>query len=68
MSLLFDKDNVWVKKDNSEFDVTMGSYDGAELCELVDLYLLDLLTKEFGNQKENEWNKDRMKHCKMKKK
>ena len=26
----------------------MGSYDGAELCELVDLYLLDLLTKEFG--------------------
>ena len=49
-SLLFDKDNVWVKKDNPEFDVTMGSYDGAELCELVGLYLLDLLTKEFGKQ------------------
>ena len=29
-SLLFDKDNVWVKKDNPEFNVTMGSYDGAE--------------------------------------
>ena len=29
-SLLFDKDNVWVKKDNPEFDVTMGSYDGAK--------------------------------------
>ena len=38
-SLLFDKDNVWVKKDNPKFDVTMGSYDGAELCELVGLYL-----------------------------
>ena len=25
----------------------MGSYDGAELCELVDLYLLDLPTEEF---------------------
>ena len=49
-SLLFDKDNVWVKKDNPEFDVTMGSYDGAELCELVVLYLLDLLTKGFGKQ------------------
>ena len=49
-SLLFDKNNVWVKKDNPEFDVTMGSYDGAELCELVGLYLLDLLTKEFGKQ------------------
>ena len=49
-SLPFDKDNVWVKKDNSEFDVTMGSYDGAELCELVGSYLLDLITKEFGKQ------------------
>ena len=30
-SLLFDKDNVWVKKDNPESDVTMANYDGAEL-------------------------------------
>ena len=47
-SLLFDKTSVWVKKDNSDFDVTLGNYDGAELCELVGLYLLDLLTNEFG--------------------
>ena len=32
-SLLFDKDSVWVKKNNPNFDVTIGSYDGAELCE-----------------------------------
>ena len=37
-SLLFDKTNVWVKKDNTDFDVTMGSYDGADVCELVGLY------------------------------
>ena len=49
-SLLFDRDNVWVKKDNTEFDVTMGSYDGTELCELVGLYLLDLLAKEFDKK------------------
>ena len=49
-SLVFDKDNVQVNKDNPEFDVTMGSHDSAELCELVGLYLLDLLTKEFGKQ------------------
>ena len=36
-SLLFDKFNVWVKKDNPQFDVTMVSYDGQKLCELVDL-------------------------------
>ena len=48
-SLPFDKDNVWVKKDNPKFDVDM-SYDGKELYELVSLYLLDLFTKEFGKQ------------------
>ena len=57
-SLLFDKDNVWVTKDNCEFDVTMGSYDGAELCELVGLYLLDLLTKEIGKQKIGLYRED----------
>ena len=44
-SLLFDRTSVWVKKgNNSLFDVTMGSYDGAELCELVGLYLLNQLS------------------------
>ena len=47
-SSLFDKDSLWVKRDNQEFDVTMGIYNSAELCELVSLHLLDLLTKESG--------------------
>ena len=47
-SLLFDKDIVWVKKENSDFDVTIGSYDGAELCELTGLYILSNLGNEFG--------------------
>ena len=41
-SLLFDKTSVWVKKDNPDFDVTVGTCDGAEMCELVGLYLLNL--------------------------
>ena len=28
----------------SDFDVTMGSFDGAETCELVGLFLLSQLT------------------------
>ena len=28
-SSLFDENNVWLKKENSNFDVTMGNYDGA---------------------------------------
>ena len=44
-SLLFSGNVEWTKKNTSNdlFDVTMGSFDGAELCELVGLYLLDKL-------------------------
>ena len=48
--LLFSKHEIWVKKGNPSFDVTMGSFDGAEKCEIVGLYLLgklsNLLSKE----------------------
>ena len=48
-SLLFSKDGTWVKKGGNElFDVTMGSFGGAELCELVGLYFLDKLSKLLG--------------------
>ena len=43
-SLLFDGSKTWVKKDSdSGFDVTMGSYDGAEVCQLVGVFLLNKL-------------------------
>ena len=31
------------------FDVAMGSYDGAEVCELVGLYILHKFTTAFPN-------------------
>ena len=46
-SLLFTNNEIWVKKDNPKFEVTMGSFDGAEVCELVGLYLLNILKTEF---------------------
>ena len=50
-SLLFDRNTAWMKKDgDGTFDITMGSYDGAETCELVGLYILDILGKKFGKQ------------------
>ena len=39
---LFKDGTPWAKK-SSDFDVTMGSFDGAEVCELVGLYLLSQL-------------------------
>ena len=36
----------WIKK-NGLFDVTMGAPDGAEICELVGLFLLDKVRTDF---------------------
>ena len=45
-SLLFNKGQPWEKRNStSNFDVTMGSYDGAETCELVGCYLLSQLNQ-----------------------
>ena len=41
-SLLYNDQTAWCKK-NSNFDVTMGSFDGVETCELVGLYMLSQL-------------------------
>ena len=42
---------AWIKKgDDTLFDVTMGSFDGAEICELVGLYLLDKLSSLIGRK------------------
>ena len=47
-SLLFDKDKPWIKREgNSLFDVTMGSYDRAEVCELVGIYVLNTLANKY---------------------
>ena len=49
-SLLFDDSGAWVKKDgNPLFDVTMDSFDGAEVCELVKLYLLNKIKSLLGS-------------------
>ena len=42
-SLLYNKNDPWVKKSNSKFDVAQGAYDSAETCEIVGLYLLSKL-------------------------
>ena len=49
-SLLFHDGLPWVKRDSSNaFDVTMGSFDGEEICKLVGLFILLKLKDTFGN-------------------
>ena len=47
-SLLFDGCHTWIKKQGGLFDVSMGAYDGAEVCELVGTYMLNLLSKKYN--------------------
>ena len=43
-TLLFSDGEAWVKKDDEgDFNVPIGCYDGAEMCELVGTYLLHQL-------------------------
>ena len=44
-SLLFVNGRPWIKKTKGMFDVTMGSFDGAEVCELVGAFLLHHLSQ-----------------------
>ena len=46
--VLFGKNSTWIKNNGSLFDVTMGSFDGAELCKLVGLFLLSGLASIIG--------------------
>ena len=51
-SLLFNQGTEWIKKNATEdlFDVTMGSFDGAEICELVGLFMLSKLEVLLGQE------------------
>ena len=46
-SLLFHSDQPWIERDSDTFDVTIGAYDGAEIGELVGIFMLSLLSKKF---------------------
>ena len=43
-SFLYVDGKPWVKKGDENFDVGMGSFDGAQVCELVGLYMLSQMT------------------------
>ena len=47
-SLQFNNTDIWIKRNGDpDFDVTMGRFDGAELCELPGLYFLHILDEKY---------------------
>ena len=50
-SLLYHLNTPWAKRNTTDmFDVTMGSYDGAETCELIGVYMLSLISAKFKDR------------------
>ena len=50
-SLLYHQNSPWTKKNSdSPFDITMGSYDGTETCELIGVYMLSLIAPKFKDE------------------
>ena len=49
-SLLYHQNSPWTKNTSNMFDVTMGSYDGAETCEMIGAYMLSLIASTFKDQ------------------
>ena len=39
---------TWIKNDSGLFDVTMGAYDGVEVCELVGSFLRYSLSLKYN--------------------
>ena len=51
-SLLFDNGNIQIKKNrDTDFEVTIKSFNGAELCKLLGLHFLHLLGEKYGKHR-----------------
>ena len=47
-SLLFCNEKSWMKREGNLFDVTMGAYDGAEVSELVGIFMLNKISEKYN--------------------
>ena len=51
-SLLFNDTSVFIKREGDpDFKVTMGSFDGTEICEIVGVYILNVLREKYGKER-----------------
>ena len=51
-SLLFNNSDIWIKKNgNPDFGMTMGSFDGTKLCELVGFCIVHILGEKHGKHR-----------------
>ena len=49
-SVLYNDGKPWVKKEGDSFRVITGAYDGAEVYELIGIYMLYLIGKKYSSK------------------
>ena len=59
-SVLRNDGESWEKKEGGTSDVTMGAYDGAEVCELIAIYMLYLTGKKYDSKNIGLYRDDRL--------
>ena len=60
-SLLFNNSDIWIKKEgNKDFDVTIGSFDRAEICELFGFYMSYILSTKYGRNHNGIYRDDEL--------
>ena len=57
-SLLHNKQQTWIKKESELFDVTMGAYDGAEVCELVEILIAYQVSRKYNRNNKGVYRDD----------
>ena len=46
-SFLCNEGELWIKDQSNKFDVTMESYDGTEVCELIGIFVVSLIGNKY---------------------
>ena len=59
-SLLYKEGEPWIKKQSNNFNVTMGSYDGVEVCELIGIFKLSLIGNKYNLNNIGLYGDDRL--------
>ena len=52
------KGEPWIKKQSKDFDVPIGSYDRAEVCELIGNFMLSLIGNKYNPNNIGQYRDD----------
>ena len=67
-SLLFNDISVFIKTEGDpDFKVTMGSFAGKEICEIVGVYILNVLREKYGKERVGLFRDNSLVNFKLKK-